>query len=449
MFWKKKPKDETPKEDSKAAAARPEPVREERRPEPPREQPREQPRAPAPVASAPAATPRAAAPPAAGGDVRARVLAGLAARSGGLAAPDSPESERARAAAADSLLSDPNARQIVQLIAEEKSADAFALLERDAPAGGAAAWRRAGALMYGVDGPRALKAFEAAFAQDQTDFVGALLLARLRGMTANADGANLAAAAAVLAAKTIDERGVAHTDLALIAMARDDFSSAINHGKLAVEAQQSAITAGARDANALRDFIMRLSILADATVSSGAPSEARPYYEEALLGARKLANVDPSHVPLLRGVAELLEKAGATASSANDHAAAVKHADEAVQLRRRLFVGGSDASSERALASALNTQGEVRRLAGDTTGAFAAFQEALETARKASARNPLDVAAKREVWSVLWRVAVMEDSPARWRQVVEAMEMLATNGGLSPRDQAFYDEARKRAEQAA
>jgi len=228
-------------------------------------------------------------------------------------------------------------------------------------------------------------------------------------------------------------------------MARDDFSSAVNHAKLAVEAQRAAIAAGARDVTALRDFIMRLSILADATVSSGAPTEARPYYEEALAGARKLAAVDPSHVPLTRGVAELLEKAAATSASAGDHRTALAHGDEAVQLRRNLFTGGADPSSHRALASALNTLGEVRRLAGDKGGATAAFQEALETARKASARNPADLAAKREVWSVLWRLAVMEGDSARWRQVVDAMEMLATNGGLSPRDQPFYDEAKRRA----
>lgn len=424
MFWKKKPKEEPAPPPARAAEPQRAPQPEQRRPEAPR---------------------TAAPPPADAGDLRGRVLAALSVQIGPFAAPSSPESDSARNAAIDSLLADAALRAAALDIVAQKVPAAFDAIERDAPSGGAAKWRRAGALMYGADGPRARKAFEAAFAQDQRDYLGCLLLARLRGMMGDLDGANLAGSAAVLAAKTPQERGVAHSEAALIAMARNDFASAVTHGQQAVEVQRASIVAGARDADALREMIMRLTVLGDATVSTGAPAEARAHYEEALNGARKLAAVDPSHQALQRGLAELLEKAGATASGAQDHARALQAAEEAVAIRRRILAGGADPQGERTLASALNSLGEVKRLAGDRQGAKVAFDEAMVTARRASARNPSDMSAKREVWSVMWRLAVMGDAGIGWPDVVDAMDALASNGGLGPRDYAFYEEARKRA----
>lgn len=431
MFWKKKPKDEAPKQAPKVEAR--EARREEpRRADPPRDAVRPEP-ARAPPQTAPA------------GDMRSRVVAALSTRVGAFGAPPSPESDRARAAAVDSLLADPKLRSLANDIAAQKTDAAFAALERDAPSGGAEKWRRVGALMYGADGPRARKAFEAAFAQDQRDYVGCLLLARLRAMTNDLEGANLAGSAAILAARTPDERGVAHTEVTLIAMARSDYPSAVTHGKLAVETQRAAIVAGARDAYALRDFVMRLTLLGDAVVSCGAPEDARGCYEEALEGARRLAAADPSHRPLKRALAELLEKAGATASSGRDHARALQLADEAVAIRQKLLSREIDPDSVRALASALNSLGEVKRLAGDTAGAKNAFADALAVAREGSALNPADMSLKRELWSVLWRLAVMGDAGVSWPQVVAAMDAMAVNGGLGPRDKTFYEEAKKRA----
>lgn len=433
MFWKKKPKDEAPKkEDKKAAAARAEPAREERRPEPPREQPRAP--APAPVASAPQ-------PPS--GDLRARVVAGLSVR-GGTPAPESAESERARGAAVESLLADANVRGAAQMLADGKTADAIVALERDAQSGGPDKWRRLGALLFSIDAQRSRQAYEKAFAADQGHFVSCLQLARLRGITGDAEGANIAASAAILAAKTPDERGVAHTDVALIAMARRDWSSAINHGKLAVEAQRAAVNAGALGPDALRDMIMRLTLLGDAHLSSGAPAESRPLYEEALAGARKLAAVDPTNIPLARGLAELLEKSAATASSGGDHPDGVARAEEAIAIRRKLAASG-DPAAERSLASALNTMGEIKRLGGNREGAKYAFDEAIKLTQGVIARSSDDVVAKRQLWSIQWRYAIMDGTPQRWKLAADSMEALAAHGALGPKDLQQLEEARKRA----
>jgi tetratricopeptide (TPR) repeat protein len=434
MFWKKKPNEEPPKQSAPAAAAgRPAPVTPEA---PPAGQPRPQAaRETAPQPGAPITR-----------DMKARVMAGLERRRGGLAAPSSPEAGDALSHAVDSLLDDPALRDVVQDLAEEKSDRAFDALERDALGVlDAAKWRRAGAIMYGVDGPRAKKAYEQAFALDANHFWGGVFLARLRGMTRDLEGANLAASAAVLAAQTQDERGIAFAEAALVAMARENYESAVINGGHAVEASRSAIQAGHRDAVTLREYVSRLALLGDANVARGDYSAAQSLFEEALAGARKLAAVDPGRAALGKGLAELLEKAAATTSSGKDHVRAVERAEEAVSIRRRLFVGGADPNSQTALASALNTLGEVQRLAGQITAAKSTFKEALDTARIVSARNPADLAAKREVWSVLWRLATMGDTGVSWTQVADAMEVLATNGGLSPRDQPFYDEARKRA----
>jgi tetratricopeptide (TPR) repeat protein len=427
MFWKKKPKDEAPKNDKKGAA----------REEPRREEPR----------SAPASAPSRASPPpsaAPGGDLRARILAALVAPGASQPAPESPESERARAAAVDSLLADANVRGVVQMLGERRAAEAFAALERDAQAGGPEKWRRLGALLFGLDAQRARAAYEKAFAAAQNDYLGALMLARLRGITGDADGANIAASTAVMAARTPDERGVAHTDVALIALARRDWSTAINHARLAVDAQRGAIQAGARDANAVRDLVMRLTLLGDASLSSGAPAEARAHYEEALIGARKLAAVDPSHVGLARGLAELLEKSAATASSGGEHPDGVARCEEAITIRRRLIESG-DRSSERGLASALNTMGEIKRLGGNRDGARYAFEESVKITQALIARDPADVGARRQLWSVLWRFAIMEGTPQRWRQAAEAMEALGGHVELGPKDLQQLEEARRRA----
>lgn len=429
MFWKKKPKDDKP--------AAPPP------PEPP---PRAAAPATAPVADARRQPSPSSQPGAPTGDLKPRVIAGLDRAAGDLAALPSPESAEARSRAVDALIADPALRGVAQDFAEGRTESAFEGLERHAQsARDAAKWALAGALMYGVDAQRAKKTYEQAFAIDQRNFWVCMFTARLRGMARDLEGANAAAAAAILAGRTPDERGMAFSEAALVEMARENFESAIIHGGQAVEASRGAIRAGQRDAPRLSEYVARLTFLGDANVSHGAFETAHSLFEEALSGARKLSAAAGGNLALARGMAEILEKSAATSANSKDHVRAIERAEEAVSIRRRLSAGGADAGDKVPLASALNTLGEVQRLAGKTESAKLTFKEALDIARAASARDPSDFAAKREVWSVLWRLATMGDTGVTWKQVADAMEMLASYGGLNPGDQRFYDEALKRA----
>ncbi|MDZ4776075.1 MAG: hypothetical protein SGJ23_04735 [Alphaproteobacteria bacterium] len=430
MFWKKKPK-----EDKNAAP--PPPARAEARPEP---RPPEAQRAPPP------AQPRAQPAAPSGGDQRAQLVAALARRAGPLAAPMTVETLDAQKRALDVLLADTSLQGVVRDIAAGQTDAAFAALELHASgARNADMWRHAGAVMYGVDGPRARKAYEQSFAVDPRHFWGAIFVARLRALSQDINGANDAASAAILAAQTPDERGVAFFEAALISMAREDYEAVVVHGAHAIEASRASIKAGARDALALRDFVARLSLVADANVARQNYAAAQSHYAEALVGARKLAQAAGGAAAVQRGVAELLEKSASIASGATDHELALHFAEEAVAIRRSILSDPNDSGAYSALASALNSLGEVRRILGQTVVAKTTFKDAIENARTALSLNPSDPTARRDVWLALWRLASMDGGGISWRQVADAMETVAASGGLNPKHQHFLDEARRRA----
>ena len=424
MFWKKKPKDEAPKA-TPGAALGAAPKEEPRRPDPQRPEARAESRREAPAS----------------GDQKARLAAALAG-----ASPASPDVEAAQARARESLLGDPALRGVVQDLLEGRRDRAFDALERDADASGSPdKWNRAGTLLFAADSARARRMLEKAHAASKSSFWGGILLARLRGSAGEFQPAIEAAAAALMAAQTPDERGVAHAEVATIAMVQGQTALAMQHADHAVQVSRGAIDAGARDGITLRDYVARLVMLGDACVGSSEIVNAVSAYTGALKGARTLASVAPKHPGLARGVAEILEKAAAAASSAQDQQIASAHAEEAIGIRRRLVEGGRDPAGSAALAGALNTFGEVKRQAGDIAGAKLLFGEAMSTARDAIAHDPSNVAAKREVWAVMWRLATLGGAGVSWRDVLGAMEGMANNGGLNARDWPFYEEAKKRA----
>jgi tetratricopeptide (TPR) repeat protein len=426
MFWKKKSKDEAP--EAPAAAAPREPVREEpRRPEPPRQEARRD------------APPAAAAP--ASGDQKARIAAAL-----GGAAGMSPEMGIEQGRAIDSLLADPALRNVVQDLLERRVERAFEALERDADSAAVPGkWSRVGVLTLATDPARARRMLEKAFAINQKHLWTNIFLARLRGANGEFQPALEAAGAALMAAQTPDERGVAHVEMATIAMVQREPALAVQHANFAVEIANANIKAGARDALALRDYVARLVMLGDACVANSDVGSAGAAYLTALEGARKLAAVDPKHPDLARGVAEILEKAAAAGASAQDYVAAARLCEEAVGIRGRQFEASRNAVTAVALAGSLNVFGEVKRQAGDLAGARSRFEEAMGIARQAVAQDPSNAGAKREVWSIMWRLATMGGAGVTWRDVLAAMEGMANNGGLNAKDRPFYEEAKKRA----
>jgi len=435
MFWKKKPKEE------KNAAPPPpppppppQPQRAEARPEV-----RQPPQAPRP-------TPQPAVAPSPGGGAPAQLAAVLSRRAGPQSAPMTLEAIDAQKRALESLLSDAAVSGATRDLANDNLEAAFTALERDATnARSAEKWRRVGAILYGVDGPRARKAYEQAFALDQRDFWGCIFLARLRALSQDLDGANLAASTAIMAGRTPDERGVAFFEAALIAMGRGDFEGAVNNGAQAVDASRAAIKAGAREAVTLRDLVARLTLLADANVVRENYAAAQQHYAEALAGARKLAAAAGAGSGLEKGVAELLEKSASVAASARDYEYAIRFADEAVSLRRGLLATGGPPGARTALAGALNSLGEIQRLAGLTDAATASLRDAHENARQAIARDAADHAAQRDLWLSLWRLASIGNAGVGWRDVTAAMEKAVAAGMFNPKHQHFFDEARRRA----
>jgi len=299
--------------------------------------------------------------------------------------------------------------------------------------------------MFAADQSRAGLVLQKALAAGRTSFWGGILLARLRGSAGDFKSALDAAAAALMAAQTPAQRGVAHAEFATISMVQGNVELAMQHANSAVEISRDDIKAGARDPITHRDLVARLVLLGDACVAGSIVTGASGAYASALEGARSLASVDPKSPSLARGVAEILEKAAAAASSAQEHAVALRHAEEAAGVRRRLAEGGRVPGADVALASSLNTLGEVRRQSGDLQGARTSFEEALSIARAIVARDAANTGAKREVWSVMWRLATMGGAGVSWRDVLGVMEGMANNGGLSARDFPFYEEAKRRA----
>lgn len=439
MFWKKKPKEE------KNAAPPPPPLPPPPLPTPPRAEARTEPRPATPTPTPATAPASGQSSGAAAGDRAAQLAAALSRRAGPQAAPMTADSVDALMRALDSLLAEPALQSVARDIAAEQLGPAFDALERDAAAArDAGKWRRVGAILYGVDGPRARNAYEQAFALEPQHFLGGVFVARLRALAQDLAGANEAASTAIMAARTPDERGVAFFEAALIAMGREDFDAALTHGEQAVEASRGAIRAGARDALALRDYVARLTLLGDVQVVRQNFAAAQALYADALTGARKLAEAANGAPAVKKGVAELLEKSASVAASAPDPETAMRFAAEAVSIRRKLLDAG-EPGAQAALAAALNSMGEALRLGGNPDAAKFTLREAFHTAQSAVAVNPGDATARRDVWLALWRLASLGNAGVSWKQVAEAMEAAAAAGALNPKHQHFFDEARRRA----
>ena len=438
MFWKKKPKEDknaAPPKSPEPPPARAQSPAAARAPEPPRAPPAQ----PAPSSARPQ-------PSGPAGDLRGQLVAALARSAGPQSAPMTTEAFDAQKRALDMLIGDASLQGVVRDLAGGQTDAAFAALERFASgARSADAWRNTGALIYGVDGVRARKAYEQAFALEPRHFWGAVFLARLRALTQDLNGANDAAAAAIMAGQTPDERGIGFFEAAMIAMGRGDVQSALTHGAQAVQASRESIRAGAREALAVRDFVARLTLLADANVMRKDFAAAQPLYAEALSGARQLAAAAGPGAGVERGIAELLEKSASVAASAPDYEYAIRYAEEAVAVRREILRSDREAGAQSGLASALNSLGEVRRQAGLNDAAKVALKEALDNARAAFSRNKADTGAQRDVWLSQWRLASIDGSGVSWREVAETMERVVALGGLNPNHQHFLEEARRRA----
>lgn len=383
--------------------------------------------------------------------LKSRMQAALASRVGPKSAPPSMESAAAQAAAATSLAAagDPSAKAAANDLAAGALEQAFDTLERDARAGAANAaekWRRIGALAFGVDAGRSMRAYEEAFKLDRKDFWTGIFLARLRGLGGGLDQAIECAEAARESAQNEEQRSLAHAELAMIALGRNDGPGAVTAANQAVVSAKTWLATNPQDQPALRDMAARYSLLGDACITQSDAARARDAYQAGLEIARKLGAAAPNDATLARVVADCLEKVSAAYSRLSAHQEAVTAGEESLAIRRKIAgQPQSGAVEHRALAGGLNTLGEVRRMAGDVAGAREAFSESLALSKKLAAQDVANPAAQREVWVALWRLAQIEGSGVSWREVAETMGQMASSGGLSDADQRFLAEAKRRA----
>lgn len=358
-------------------------------------------------------------------------------------APLAPDAQRALRRAAESLVSagDELAKTAVLEIKAGRLAEAFRALREDAEASGPAKadrLRRLGALAFLVDAGQSLAAYQDAWDLDQRDFWHAIFLARLQGLGGRLD---LSLASATIAAKNAhnaQERSQAEAELTLIALGQGDEAGATRHAEAAVEAL--------RGTDASFDLAQRWSLRGDVAVMvSDAPGAAKAYRESFDLIA-KLGAHNPSDINLARASADTQEKLAAVMGRQNQNADALTTCSQAVDLRRRLHAAQpGEALDIIALAAALNTLGELKRIAQDSAGAQTNFKEAVDIGRKAVAAAPSVAAAHREVWVGLWRLAQLPNSGTPWSSVVAALQDAQLKGGLLDRDVKFLNEARARA----
>lgn len=439
MFWKKKDKGEDPKaaepaREAPRAAAAPQP-----RPEPPRTQP--PPQAPRPSAP-PQAQPAPAA--AAGKGAGAAIDAALTARRGPQGAPVSPDSMAAQARAADRLAAsgesvDQQAARDLAAGQIDRGLDAL----RDAAEKVKSSpdrWRVLGALAFNVDAGRAKWAYEHLYSFEPRQFYDCLFLARLRGLGGQIADAREAATAALNVAANDVERGIAHGELGLIAIASKETATAMRHAEEAVAIGRRA----GCGAGGPRDLVGRLVLQGDAALLAEQHAKARAPLAEALGLIRKDAQAAPSDTGVARAVCEVLEKCAAAASGAGDHAAAKGQIDEALNIRRKLVSALPGADGRRGLAQSLMMRAEMLRAAGDAAGARASYEECLGLLRQVGEAAPRDLVAQREVWVTMWRMAV-NNVGMDWRQVVASMEAMDRNGALDEDGRKFLGEAKRRA----
>ena len=448
MFFKKKDKGAAPepKGKEKVEARREEARREEPRRQEPQREPKREPRRESQREAQRAPEPsRAQGVPAAPSTSRgpgASVDAALIARRGPRGAPVSPESLAAQTRAADMLASssDPVDREAARAIAAgdvDNGLEALQGAAQGAGQRGVDRWRTLGALAFNVDAPRAKFAYEHLFNFQPRQFWDGIYLARLRGIGQQLEPAKEAANSALEAAANDAERAQARCELGLIAVAANDGPGALAHAEAAVALGKAASTP--------RDMVVRHVLMGDAALLTGEHPKARAAFTQALEGAKQLGAAAPSDVTLARGVCEVLEKCAAAAGSSKDHDAALKHVDEALNIRRRLSSALAPAEAKRGVAQTLNLKGELRRAANDASGAKAAFEEGLGLVRQISEASPRDPAAQRDHWGVLWRMASTTGAGVSWPQVVSTMERMQSAGALDQDGRRYLDEAKRRA----
>jgi hypothetical protein len=378
------------------------------------------------------------------GDAAAQIERAIRAGQGANGAPISPDAVLALRAAAESLAAsaDAPAKAATAAIKAGNLGEAFKLLRQEADTAQGPAQverlRRLGALAYLTEAGVALDAYQTAFFADSRDFWQNIFLARLRGLAGRLDLSHDAATAALGEARTPKQTSQAEAELALIALGRSDAAGARSHGQSCVSVL--------RNANEPLELAQRLSLLGDIAVILGDQKDADAAYSESLGLVRQLGAAAPADTNLARAAADTQEKLAAVIGRQGRHADAMAAGGQAVDLRRRLLAARpGEVADVTALATALNTHGEICRLAGDAVAAAKAYTEALETARKAVTMAPGGMAAHREIWVGLWRMAQLPDAKVPWREVVSAMEAAKKHGALLARDEDFYQEARRRA----
>jgi tetratricopeptide (TPR) repeat protein len=383
--------------------------------------------------------------------LKSRMQTALAAKAGPKSAPPSLESAAAQAAATTSLAgaNDPSAKAAARDLASGALDQAFDTLERDARAAAADAaekWRRIGALAFGVDAGRAMRAYEEAFKLDRKDFWTGIFLARLRGLGGGMEQAMECARAARDCAQSEEQRSLAHAELAMISLGRGDGPGAIAAAGEAVASAKTWLAAHPQDHQALRDMAARFSLHGDAYITQSDAARARDAYLSALEIARKLGLEAPQDASLARLVANCLEKVSAAYARLGAHQEGVAMGEDSLAIRRKIVAQAHAGVVEhRALAGALNTLGEIKRMANDSAGAREAFRESLALSRKLAGEDVANPAAQREVWVALWRLAQMDGSGISWREVAETMDKMAANGAILDADQRFLAEAKRRA----
>ncbi len=430
MFFKKKDKGEAPKGKDKAEARREEPRREEPRRQEPQHAPEPQRGQALPAAASTSKGPGAS------------IDAALNTRRGPRGAPVSPESAAAQMRAADALASSSDAvdRAAARDIAAGDIDKGFEALQTAAQAAGqrgAERWRTLGALAFNVDAPRAKFVYENLFNFQPRQFWDGIYLARLRGIGQQLDQAREAADGALQAAANDGDRATARSELGLISVATKDGPGALAHAEAAIALGKGAATP--------RDMVVRQILLGDAALITGEHARARAAFADALDAAKRIGAAAPNDTVLARGVCEVLEKCAAAAASDKDHPAALKHIDEALNIRRRLGSALPPADAKRGVAQTLNLKGELLRVANDAAGAKAAFDEGLQLVREISEANPRDPAAQRDHWGVLWRMASTAGAGVGWPQVVSTMERMQSAGALDQDGRRYLDEAKRRA----
>ncbi|WP_300454513.1 tetratricopeptide repeat protein, partial [Accumulibacter sp.] len=136
---------------------------------------------------------------------------------------------------------------------------------------------------------------------------------------------------------------------------------------------------------------------------------------------------------------------GAVQQAAGDLAAARRSFDESLRIARRLAAANpASAQAQRDVSVSLDRLGDVQQAAGDLAAARRSFDESLQMRRRLAAANPASAQAQRDVAVSLWRLARIGGG-VTWREVADAWLALQARGVLSPVDQAFVEEAQRRA----